>query len=146
MAFAGPSGTKSFAQGTEGSGSKTGFENLSSDWEDSFGFASDGQGNQKAFSTKKRSDQKIKGGGTSGSKGKGKSMSVSNNHGSKSVAMGEFGSFGNSDFGKAGDAWEDSWQTSQDAHGNFRNKRKKFRKKDKSRTHASGIARGHGIV
>lgn len=67
-------------------------------------------------------------------------------NGSNSMAIGEFGSFGDSNFGSSSDSWKDEFSTKKKANGDFVTKRKKLRKKDKALTKASGVALGKGSV
>lgn len=52
MVGAGPSGSHSQAEGTHGTGVSTNFKNANNQWEDSWGFQSDGTGNVNKFGKK----------------------------------------------------------------------------------------------
>lgn len=52
MVGAGPSGARSQAEGSEGTGVSTNFRNANNSWENSWGFQSDGEGNTNKFGNK----------------------------------------------------------------------------------------------
>ena len=59
MASAGPSGTQAMAEGEFGSGSSTNFQQENNNWENSWGFQSDGRGNISKHSKKTKKKQSV---------------------------------------------------------------------------------------
>ena len=144
MASAGPNGSNSMAFGELGTGTTSNFANQSSTVMDSFGFMNDAFGNSKKFGKKSSENKVIHGASKGGSKGKGSSKTSSNMMGSMSFGQGLEGSMSESNFGNNSDSFGDSWDTQQRANGEYVNKRKKWAKKDHSKTEGRGMSHGKG--
>ena len=144
MAMAGPGGSNSMAIGEFGTGTTSNFTNDSSTTMDSFGFMNDEFGNSQKFGKKSKEHKSINGHSKGGSKGRGSSKTSSNMLGSMSFGQGLEGSMSESNFGNTSDSFGDAWSSKKKANGEYKNNRKKWAKKDKSKTQAQGLSHGKG--